>query len=463
VAPKEVKGELAVESLTAGTVLPWSSPWFNDAVLDPRGGLAFLRQRQLDSMLFLITLQDEFYDRFMAAVRKTGYTGEFVTSNWQAGSLAGHLLNLYSDARTGIVDRHNYFGGAGNEGIKIGKPFKSGSMLVRPGIGNLSAGFQQVDNAAFMLSEWIHVQPNEWYAEGPVLMGAYGWGLQGWDVSYFFQMGGTKGVFSDRLGRNLWDGCNPVGLATFPVVARMVRRLDVAEAPETFALNVHQPSLADGKMSFLGTTQQNHDEKSFATDKVPVEALAATRIAVRFTDQYMETPAFDLGRYLDGKTIVSSTKQLRWTPGDENKPASGFFTINTSATKGFIGFAPGDTTFDLGDGYKITPEKGFAVILLSAKDPEESLSNAKEIIVSAMARGRNTGMEFSPDGNQVIAMGQAPILLEPVKAGMEIPFSGELDILDHDGNAAAGTRKADRQFEIDGSQDKSPFYLIRNK
>ena len=196
----QVHGSLAAESPAAGTVLPWSSPWFNDSAMDPSSHQAFLRQRLLDSMVFLVGLQDEFYDRFIAAIRKTGYTGEIVTSNWQAGSLVGHLLNLYSDSKTGIIDRHNYFGGADDGGINPGKPFSAGSMLARPGSGNLSAGFQQVNDCSFMLSEWIHVQPNEWYAEGPALVGAYGWGLQGWDVSNLFQMGSSRGRISGRLG-----------------------------------------------------------------------------------------------------------------------------------------------------------------------------------------------------------------------------------------------------------------------
>jgi hypothetical protein len=461
VAPDKVKGPLPSESLAAGTIVPWASPWFNDAALDPANPVAPLRQRLLDSMVFLITLQDDFYARFAKAVRATGFKGEFVASNWQAGSLAGHLLNLRSDARTGIVDRHNYFGGAGNDGIKIGKRFKNSSLLARPGTGNLSVGFQQVDNAAFMLSEWIHVQPNEWYAEGPATLGAYGWGLQGWDVSYLFQMGPGKGAFTDRIGRNLWDATNPVVLATFPTVARMVRRLDVAEAPATHTLNVHPDSLAEGKMSFRGTTVQDRDHKSFSTDKVPNEALAATRVAVKFTETHQDTATFDLKPFLDGTTIVSATKQLRWTPAAEGEVHGGYFTINTPATKGFVGFAPGGRTFDLGDGYTITPAKGFAVILLSAKGQTETLATAKAIVVTAMARGRNTGMSFNAEADQILAMGAAPLLLEPVNATFTLPFAGTLDLLDHDGNAATSSRPFKNKFDLAGAQDRTPFYLIR--
>jgi hypothetical protein len=460
VGPEKVRGDWTAESLDAGTVVPWATSWFGDASLREGTEQVFLRRRLLDSMIFLVTLQDEFYGRFIAAIRATGFQGEIVTSNWQAGSLAGHLLNLRSDAQTGLVDRHNYFGGAGR-GIKLGERFRSGSMLARPGMGSLSAGFQQVDDAAFMLSEWIHVQPNEWYAEGPVTLGAYGWGLQGWDVSYIFQMGANLGRMSDRIGVNRWDATSPISLATFAAVSRMVRRLDVAEAPETIRLRAHVPSLHEGRLGFHGITEQSWDDKSFTTDKVPMEALAATRVAVDFTETFEPTPAFDLAPYRDGATIVSATKQLRWTPAEKGDATGGHYTIATAGTKGFVGFAPGGKTFDLGDGFKITPSAGFAVILLSARGPDETLAKASEIVVTAMARGRNTGMEFNDKGDTLLAMGKAPLLFEPVNATVTLPFAGTLHLLDHDGVAPTSSRPAAREFTIEGATDRTPYYVLR--
>jgi len=128
-------------------------------------------------------------------VREAGYSGEILGSNWQAGRAYSHYANLHSDARVGWIDRHNYFGG-GRGGT--GK-FNAGSMLARAGSGSLSAGLQQVDDRPFMLSEWIHVFPNEWGAEGPAIIGAYGLGLQGWDASFLFQ-NGDQAAFSKALG-----------------------------------------------------------------------------------------------------------------------------------------------------------------------------------------------------------------------------------------------------------------------
>lgn len=458
---ENVKGNFPAESLDAGTVVPWGHYWFYDAAMDPESDQAFLHQRLLDTMQYLIGLQNEFYARFVKAIHATGFKGEIIGSNWQAGSLVGHLLNLHSDHLVGMIDRHNYFGGG--RGAWNGKStFKDGTMLARPGMGSLSAGFQQVANRPFMLSEWIHVQPNEYYVEGPAILGAYGWGLQGWDVSYIFQ-NRDEGGFSSQLGLHAWDVTNPMVLGVYPAVSRQVRRLDVSEAPDTVTLSVHVPSLAQGRMGFSGKTAQSWDEKTFSTDKTPMEALAVTRVAVDFAEEYRETSEFDLRSHLDGRTVVSATKQLRWTPAPEGQKKGGHFTIDTPATKAFVGFSPGGETFDLGDGVSITPAKGFAAIYLSAQGKTDTIASAKQLIVTAIARGRNTGMKLNDEENRIVAKGKGPIVMEPIKAEITLAKSGNatVTVLDHDGRRTARTLPVSGgRIGIDGARDKTPYYLI---
>ena len=168
-------------------------------------------------------LQNEFYAKFVQAMRDAGYEGEFISSNWQAGRAYSHLLNLHSDALVGTVDRHNYF--AGGEGIRI----DNATMLAVPGSGILSSGMQQVTDRPFMLSEWIHVTPNEWGVEGPAIIGAYGMGLQGWDVSFLFQ-NSDDGGFRSVLNKDRWEATAPQIMGVFPAVARQVLRGDVTQA-----------------------------------------------------------------------------------------------------------------------------------------------------------------------------------------------------------------------------------------
>ncbi|MGF1451338.1 MAG: hypothetical protein ACFB21_04585 [Opitutales bacterium] len=461
VSPEECRGELPPERISAGTVAPWANPWFIDQAVTPGTEQAFLKRRMIDTALYLNELQKAFYGRFIEAIRETGFDGEIVTSNWQAGSTIGHLLNLHTDAQTGIVDRHNYFGG-GRRALNSGEPFSSASLLADPGSGNLSAGFQQVDGACFMISEYTHVQPNEWYAEGPVLLGAYGWGLQGWDVSYNFAFSGDPlGHLSDKIGNNPWDIENPAIAATMPAVSRMVRRMDVAEAPQTHHLNVHLPSLEEGRMSFRGETVQQHDVKTFSTDKVPPEALAATRVAIDFTEDYKETKPFDLSPYLQDGYLVSSTGQLRWMDGPEGDTTSGYVLIDTPATKAFVGFAPGGRSFDLGDGFTIAPEAGFSVIVLTAAGQTETLASDREIVMIAMARARNTGMVFNEAGNRVLEKGTPPLRLEPVVAKLTVPFRGTIDVLNQDATAVKTSRSFAGDIAIDSGNDATPYYRLR--
>ena len=185
------------ENLDENNILPLGNPWYWDPA-QLNGSEAFQRQRLLDTLHFLYELQNEFYARYVKAMRQSGYAGEIISSNWQAGRALSHYCNLHSDALVGTVDRHNYFGGGDKSRIN------NATMLAVPGSGTLSTGLQQVANRPFMLSEWIHVRPNEWGVEGPAIIGAYGMGLQGWDVSFMFQ-NRDNGTFSQRVDRDRWD------------------------------------------------------------------------------------------------------------------------------------------------------------------------------------------------------------------------------------------------------------------
>ncbi len=202
------------ESLDKRNILPLGAPWYWDPTnLDT--SQAFRRQRLLDSMHFLYELQNETYARYVAALKKAGYDGEVIGSNWQAGRMYSHYANLHSDYLVGTVDRHNYFGGGS------GSTINNATMLRVPGSGTLSTGLQQALDHPFMLSEWIHVYPNEWGVEDPAIIGAYGDGLNGWDVTFMFQ-NGDSGGFSDQLGRSQWDVAAPQVMGVFPAVARQV-------------------------------------------------------------------------------------------------------------------------------------------------------------------------------------------------------------------------------------------------
>lgn len=438
------------EHLDKNNILPLGNPWYWDPV-QLNGSQSFRKQRLLDTMEFLYDQQCAFYDRFVQAMRHVGYQGEILGSNWQAGRALSHYYNLHSDYRVGTIDRHNYFGGGKN-------PFNAASMLATPGSGMLSSGMQQVADRPFMLSEWIHVYPNEWGAEGPALLGAYGMGLQGWDASYMFQ-NRDNGGFSDVIGRDRWDVTAPQILGVFPAVARQVLRQDVKESPVAATRNVHMDSLKLGHLDFDDTTTQQYDVKSFSSDKVPAQTLAVARSVVTFTDTLQTTPAFDLSPFQQDAQLVSSTRQLAWTPGQNNQ--DGYFTLQTPHTCAVVGFAQ-DLPCHLGQ-VTMTPKSRFSVIYVTARDLKDTLMNGNALLVVAMARARNTGMILNDTQDAVLEKGRAPIRMEPVKATLRIRRPGQptVTLLDHDGMRTSRQLPIQNGlFEIDGARDKTPYYLV---
>ncbi len=189
--------------------------------------------RVLDNCAFLHEKQNEFYSRFVQAIRATGYRGAIVGSCWQAGSGISHYYNLISDSTLGLVDRHNYSGGRR-------------AMVSAPGSGLLGTGMQQVAGRPFGISEWKSTLGNPWQAEAPAIIAAYGMGLQGWDLSCEFASD------FDTMKAELREfGVDAPGdMGQYPVLSRMVHRGDVQEGRTISTRAVAPGDLISGRLGF---------------------------------------------------------------------------------------------------------------------------------------------------------------------------------------------------------------------
>ena len=437
------------ETLADENIVPQLNPWFfgEDHLPGQKGGA---RRRLLDTAAFLHDVQDRFYSRFVKAIRDAGYKGPINGSPWQAPSMLPHYYNLYSDYKAGYIDRHNYFEGPG--------PGMFASMLTHPGSGYFSSGLQQVIDRPFALSEWIHVYPNVYSAEGPAILAAYGLGLQGWDASYEFQSQAARRTFDDTAGQfpwGIWEADVPTSLGQYPALARMIYRGDVKEGDVISVRRVSSADLAEGRFSFSDKVEQHGDVKSFG-GSVPPEALAAGRVVVEFVDKSRPSRLPDLSRYRRGSVIKSVTGQLAWDPAGQ-----GFFTVNTPGTKAVVGFAEGKEQ-TLGD-VKIRLDCPFASLFLTALDRGSDLAEGKHALISVLARQSNTGFTYFVPDHRVLKNGRAPILLEPVKATLSIagrPIAA-VNVLDHDGRPTGRTLPvSDGRFILDGTKDKAIYYEV---
>ncbi len=440
--------------------------WFSPEGLADQEESFGARRRLLDTARFLYEEQSRFYHRFVEAIRGTGFEGPIVGSCWWAGSGVPHYLNLYTDYEVGYIDRHEYYGGGGWGGHSS---LSGASPLARPGSGSLIEGFSQVVDRPFGLSEWIGVHPYPWTADGPPMIAAYGLGLQGWDASYEFASG--HGGFGDDQGGR-WNVQRPTQLGQYPTIARMVYRKDVKEGPVISTRNIHVPSVLEGRLGFVEEygMGQTADFNAISGD-IPEAALAAGRVVVAFTEEFRDTDEFDVSAYVKDGAVRSVTGQLAWTGVDalHDAPArrtwedqQGYLTIDTPGTKALVGFAP-KRPFKLGE-VTIEPDNLFAVVFVTAADKDATIANADRLIVSAVARAKNTGMIYQPAMTMSIAeRGQGPVLMEPVRATVSISRPGEatVNVLDHDGRRTGRTLPVtDGAFVIDGSRDRTLYYEV---
>jgi hypothetical protein len=435
----------ANETLAAKSLALQANPWemSSDGLRDKSGGR---RQRLLDNAAFFHAVQNAFYGKFVKAIRATGYKGPLVGSPWQAPAGLPNYYNLKSDAMVGYIDRHNYFGGGLND-----------TMLGKPGSGDFSSGLQQVADRPFGMSEWIHVYPSLYSAEGPAIFAVYGMGLQGWDASYEFQSNQITGSYGDLVGNLPWGVWNvdvPTQIGQFPALARMIMRGDVKEGEVIGVRNVSPQNLADGKFDFSDSVVQRGDMKSF-TGTTPEAALAAGRLVVKFTGKDEPSLFPDMAKYDRNKRIISTTKQLMW-----DYAGKGYFVVNSQGTKAVVGFAQ-DKKLRLGD-YGFTLRCPYASIFLTSLEKAKDLTQTKTALLTAVARNSNSDYKILTVDNRMLDNGKAPILLEPVKAGITCGRAvAEVNILDQDGQRTGKTLPVEKNhFEIDSALEKTIYYEV---
>ncbi|MGL6267315.1 MAG: hypothetical protein ACRC2O_05295, partial [Chitinophagaceae bacterium] len=378
-----------------------------------------------------------------------------VGSCWQAGSGIAHFYNMYSDYLAGVIDRHNYSGGGTGHTFQPGK-IENEPMVGFPGSGLLSTGFQQVADRPFQISEWMALIPNQWTAESSPIIATYGMGLQGWDASYAFAMDFSDFTSTIQSRHGVYNVTSPTQLALYPPLAAMLYRNDIKEGATVFKRNINLIDLQNGKLTVDEKIAQQFDVKKF-TSLIPEQVLGIGKVSLTFNSP----SAFNNSiwkKYLDTarRIVQSNTGQLSW-----DYSGKGFFTINSKGTKGIVGFADGKT-FHLGE-LTIQPHNPFVVILVSSMDRNKDISTSNKILVTTMARAKNTEMELNADSTRLLNVGTAPILLEPVQVTLIIKRKNNPKIfaLDHSGNRTlVQVPVYNGKIFLDGKKYKTLYYEI---
>lgn len=410
-----------------------------------------------DRAAFLYEEQVKFYDRFARAIRATGYKGIIVASCWQAGSGITHYYNLHADYLQGPIDRHNYYGGGKGHTLNTGK-FLARPMISEPGSGLLSVGFQQVEDRPFVISEWMSLTPSEFIAESAPLVAAYGMGLQGWDASYAYAM--DQPAYSSNLGngrnKGVYNVTSPLHLGLYPVLSRMVLRGDVQEGPTVSKRVVQIDSLRQGVTTVNDRVVQDYDRKVFMPD-MPRASLAAGKVVLSFDRQAASLYSLSTESAENAaRQVKAVTGQLLW-----DYKGKGFVAIHTPNTVGLVGFAQGQSV--QAEALTLRSESPFAVILVTNAEPQGTLTTSRRWLIAAVARARNTGMQYNAAADSLIAVGEAPLLLEPVDFLLTLKKSQQatVHVLDHNGRRTNKTLPLrNGKLQLQGAAWKTLYYEV---
>ena len=426
-----------------GAELGLMGPWELDGA-GIRGRFAGQTARAGDTIRFLAEMQLENYRACEKAVRATGFKAQTVTTNWLGGSGLTDQANIYTDTVGSMIDRHNYAGGgAGGHGIAEGQIYAD-SHLGKPGAHLFSIGQKQVEEKPFSISEWTMCPPNQWKLEAAPIMAFYGMGLQGWDASFHFAQEGTRlGDGWPRMGSYVTD--TPHYLGQWPALAFALYKGHLKQGELVAARRTTPDAVMSGKPAWI-QDYYNGNDLIKAPGGTPQEVFAAGRVTVGFNGET------SLARQTS-QTSLAVTAQLTWDAPAEH------ILVRSERTQGVIGEVGGVTL----PAVTIEVRTPYVSLLFTPLD-DLPLAASKHILITALARDKQTGAKYSDDGTKLLAVGTAPLLLEPVQATIKLAGAPPVSIrpLDHYGVPKQDTvpLEKDGTFKIDGRY-RAYYYEVK--
>ncbi len=375
------------------------------------------KKRMGDFIRCLAEMQRATYETYQNRLRSIGFDGITVSTAWQSGGAAATPGNLWTDDVMEAIDRHAYTGGGEHpylitdqdyDGDGVAGEVDNNSLLTQPGSGLLNAGFSQVEDKPFIMTEWDECTPNQWKAEAAPLMAFYGMGLQGWDALYHFA-GSRSYMGNGWPSMSPWATETPHYIGQFPALTFAVynHHFDEGNTVAARRISVNE--------AFEGVDSLNYYYSGFGYDGnhtlwTPKELLAIGRFTSKVQDGQPNSWKDNYNPYWNATTkiVQSNTGQLTWNYGKKT------VTVHSDKTQGVVGFAD-NNNFDL-PGVTVNVGATKFISLLFTPLDNQPLIDSAHILITALAKDRQYGTVYNADGSRLLTAGGPPLFLEPVQA-----------------------------------------------
>jgi hypothetical protein len=349
-----------------------------------------LDERDADVLRFLYETQVAYFTEMRDYLRSIGVRVPLAGSNhWEAMA-----LDLKSNLVMDFVDRHGYWDHP-QGGYSPDDRFDNRPMVKGRGYNLVTwLSRQQLAGKPLTVSEWNCCWINDYIAEGPLLMAAYG-AFQGWDGVLQFDYEG--GDWSDTMWGSFNAGSKPHVLGTWPAAARLfIERQVRPGAPLVVALD---PGEVAGGAELA--------------EAFPELAGLQRRLLAAFGEGGASGAAGELAGAEEG-ALASDTGELSWDIG------RGLVTVDSPGFAGRIGFA--QEPVELG-AVSIDVEPEFAVVGVTALDGLP-IARSAHLLITAAARAENTNMVYAAGRKSAYEAGEAPILMQPVRGEIGLRMAG---------------------------------------
>ena len=330
------------------------------------------------------------------------------------GTIGLGPLGTDSQSKMDFVDAHAYWDHPqfphrqwdGSDWIEKNEP-----MVDNPAGATLwSLAATRVEGKPFTVTEYNHAAPNEWQAECVPIIATYA-ALQDWDGIFLFDYVGSNHYRELDHTTSYFDfEGNPQKMDLMPMGARIFLGQQVKPLSGQRVVSASRQQMLETGSKYYYVIWPFVRDVLHVTHQDALEC----RLALAFDKE-------------PSAASCIPDPRITWSGSGPNS-GTGRFALSDPSAAVFVGFAAGSMPIDLGAVRIEKLRTPFATIIVAPETGTEPIDRAKRLIVSAVARGGNTGMEWDHARRTVSNhWGTAPPVIEAVHATISIASAGPLE------------------------------------
>lgn len=402
--------------------------------------------RDQETARFLLETQQQFYQNHKDFLRKQGFKGLVVASNWHTANeeIFGPLEKL-SYLSGDVIDHHGYFsvqhsGEHAGWSIREGHTYSDRSALSFEGQKQASKrvfSHPSVDittnNKPSMISETTWNRPNRYRGEAPLFYAAYG-ALQGTDAIVHFALDGSEWTPKPNFFVQPWTLMAPTQMGQFPATAMIFRKQLVSQGKMMATSNLALNDAFALKGSPLKTKAnldalREADVKGTAKTRRGIDPLVhfvgRTNLSIGENDQKELAESFSKYIDRDKKTVASSSGELLLDYGN------GLLKIDAPAAQGASGNLKKAGRIEL-KNLSIESSLELGQIIVVSLDGRP-IAQASKILLQVMTEEKPTGFATQELGNglkRITNLGKSPWLFREPQGTirMKVPDAAALKV-----------------------------------